>query len=183
MRDVAEPVALEDGFNTPASDGTFPIALTSIQRGSIPGQYAYQTGFEQDVGMRVFAGLMPDAVVSGSVGGSAIFDARYQGSRTSEIAITPATTPGGDPILTGTSGAFSGDITLTVDMAGTALTGSDGLLAVNGQIDGQTLAGTVTYRGLDGSLTGLIGEDEAIGAFFATSDTTIYAGGFAGKAR
>jgi hypothetical protein len=36
---------------------------------------------------------------------------------------------------------------------------------VNGQLTGRNLSGTVSYNGVDGDLTGLVGGDKAIAAF------------------
>jgi len=51
-------------------------------------------------------------------------------------------------------------------------------LSVDGRIDGTTLSGTVTYDGVAGSLRGLVGGNEAIGAFHGHDDNNVFAGGF-----
>ena len=81
-------------------------------------------------------------------------------------------------IITGRAGRESGVINLTADFDAGTLTGSTGGLEVNGRMTGSDLGGGVSYRGVRGGLDGLVGSDQAIGAFHGNNADLIYSGGF-----
>lgn len=83
-------------------------------------------------------------------------------------------------IITGRTGRQSGVINLTADLDAGTLTGSTKGLEVNGRMSGSDLAGGVSYRGVGvgGGLDGLVGSDQAIGAFHGNDADLIYSGGF-----
>lgn len=174
---------ISDGFVTPDENGAFPLPLVDVHQGLVANAFAYQTGFQQDVGLRVFAGLLPDTTVSGIASGDAVFDAAFQGTQTTEIRVIPPPVPAGDPLLAGISSRFAGDITLGVSLDGTRIAGSGDGLTVAGTLDGQAMTGTVTFNGLTGPLQGLAGADRTIGAFYGIATDRVFSGGFTGPAR
>lgn len=183
----AEPDTVSDGFGTPSQTGEFPVSLVDnqSQAGIVPGAFAFQTGFQKDVGIRVFSGLLPDATVTGTATPSIVFNARFQGAIFEDLAVVPPQTPDTHPVLNGKGNRFIGDIPLTVSLDGQSLTGTarsdtGGVLQVDGMLNGQDMSGSVTYRGLTGPLTGLTGADRTIGAFYGISETAVYSGGFTG---
>lgn len=80
----------------------------------------------------------------------------------------------GDPV--------SGAITLSADFNNRTLTGQSGGLNVNGTLDGQSIGGTASYRGVDADLTGRIGTSRAIGAFAGHTADAVLTGGFIAEA-
>lgn len=73
-----------------------------------------------------------------------------------------------------------GDITLTADFDDATLTGGGGNLAIDTTISGITLdAGTVTFRGMEGTVMGgLIGADRTTGYVGGTDGGSGFAGAF-----
>lgn len=51
-------------------------------------------------------------------------------------------------------------------------------LKVDGKIGGAEISGKVVYNGVGGTLEGVVGEDQAIGAFHGKGQGTVFAGGF-----
>lgn len=99
------------------------------------------------------------------------------------VRLTDLTVVGDLP--TGTREQISGPMTLAVTFgaAGTnAIITAAGDLTVNATYDPANqnrLAGTVSYQGVAGAVSGLMGADQALGVFQGSQETTAYAGGFA----
>jgi hypothetical protein len=72
----------------------------------------------------------------------------------------------------------SGRIQLRADFASRTLEGSSGPLNVQGTFNNSTLQGRVFYNENEGTLTGLIGGDKAIGAFHGFNGNIAFSGGF-----
>ncbi|APX10394.1 hypothetical protein [Tateyamaria omphalii] len=72
----------------------------------------------------------------------------------------------------------AGKITLNADFGQGTLIGQSGGLAVNGNITGQNIGGTASYRGVDAPLAGRIGNDRAVGAFAGHTNRKVLVGGF-----
>ena len=120
---------------------------------------------------------------------SGLTSATYTG--TFELALIDLILVLGDSVQ-GSSTFDRGNISLTADFNAGTLTGSGtGLdlgsfslllngnqLSVDGTLNGTALSGTVTYDGVTGPLQGLVGSDEAIGAFHGHNDSQLFAGGF-----
>lgn len=158
------------------ADGTLPanginrrnsLSVLSITEN---GGFAYQLGRvdgqNQFLGV---AGIAPETVV-GSAPTAA--SATYRGQ--SSLGYANRTEFG--PPVTGT-------ISLNADFNTRLLTGQSGGLTIDGTIDGQTLGGTASYRGVDASLTGRIGSARAVGAFAGDTDDAVLTGGFIAEAQ
>lgn len=77
----------------------------------------------------------------------------------------------------------SGTISLDANFNEGTLTGSAGRLDVNGQITGQNIGGTASYRGVEADLTGRIGSTRAVGAFAGNTTDAVVVGGFKAEAQ
>lgn len=73
----------------------------------------------------------------------------------------------------------TGEMTLTANFGSGDLTGGGDGLTIDGGVANGQMSGVVTYGGVQGNLTGIIGGSEAIGLFVSQSGTAGYAGGFA----
>ncbi|MFQ1700505.1 hypothetical protein ACJ5NV_07905 [Loktanella agnita] len=76
---------------------------------------------------------------------------------------------------------IKGDILITADFDTHAITGTSDLFTMDGQIadSGTGFEGDVTWRGVDGEVSGVVG-DALWGAFHGNSDDIVFAGGIAG---
>ncbi|WP_147107782.1 hypothetical protein [Tateyamaria sp. syn59] len=74
--------------------------------------------------------------------------------------------------------SVTGNIVLNADFNQGTLVGQAGGLSVNGSINGQSLGGTASYRGVDAPLTGRIGNTRAVGAFAGNTNDQALVGGF-----
>lgn len=178
------------GFATPLATG----ALSKASRGrsgadtsTLTGNtYGFQVGAVSNDGLQGFAGIAPGASVTAPpVSGSATFDGRFEVGLIAGIYTF-------DDQVSGRTSADNGAISLTADFAQGTLTGggtgldmgsfntdlSGNVLTVDGTFSGSKLSGTVTYDGVKGPLTGLVGGNEVIGAFHAHNDRHVHAGGF-----
>ncbi len=149
--------------------------------------YAYQAGAIDEAGFQAFAGIVPGASVEAAPASATTATMRGQ----FEVAVVDAILMGGTTI-TGQNSIDSGSITLVADFQNGTLTGSgngvdggfqniflnENLLTIDGTFSGTTLTGTATYNGVSGPLRGLVGVDEAIGAFHGNDDGQVHAGGF-----
>ncbi len=163
---------------TPDSTGDFSGDFNVIDSGveadaSGDNGFAYQTAQVGDSNeLRAMAGLLP-----GTTGGDAPVDASATYEGTYELArVTNIRTDGG--IILGNATTDAGFITLEADFIDGTLTGEDRFLEVDGTIDGQSLGGSVSYGEIDARLTGVIGQDRAVGAFVGDTSDEIIAGGF-----
>ena len=180
------------GFKTPDAEGELSGNISPQVRfgndfSAVTGNgYAYQAGAIKDAGFQAYAGLVPGAVVEAPTNATtATMTGRF------EVAFVDAILTGSET-ATGQGSIDSGAITLTADFAQGTLTGggtgidggfenfflNENLLTIDGAISGTTLSGTATYNGVSGPLQGLVGADEAIGAFHGNSDGQVHAGGF-----
>ena len=80
--------------------------------------------------------------------------------------------------MTGFRTQQTGSINLSTNFGAGTLTGSSGNLSIDSRFSGEDLRGDMTYRGVDGDLTGLVGSDKAVGAFLGNNADLIGAGGF-----
>ena len=128
------------------------------------GAEAY-AGFEHDI---------PVAVLPSS--GTALYSGPWEVGGVTDIFVL--TSSDFEGTLYGTSFTDGGMITLTSDFDVGTLTGTSGLLSVNGTFAGQTVGGTVTYDGTSGPLAGRIGSSDVIGAFHGNDDSQVFGGGF-----
>lgn len=149
--------------------------------------YSIHVGISPDNGIRGWAGVVPGAQVSAQPpSGTATMSG---GFKVQSVEIFNATS---NDIQT--SGRFfdSGELDLVADFDAMTLTGArrprvintpTGPLAqtpinVAGTFNGTELSGTVTYDGVTGPLSGIIGGNEAVGVFHGNSATQLHAGGF-----
>ncbi|MEM6741162.1 MAG: hypothetical protein AAF646_13695 [Pseudomonadota bacterium] len=70
-----------------------------------------------------------------------------------------------------------GEITLEADFENGDLRGSAGGLAVDGEITGQIIDGTASYRNVDADMFGLIGSRRAVAAFAGDTGDALLVGG------
>ncbi len=164
------------GFQTPSNAGSIATSLTSSTRGSdinASGDgYAYAVGVGSNNNFYGYAGIVPTTTVSVPLAsGNATWSGTYELARISGISLSNHT-------LYGTRSSHSGAITLHANFDTETLIGSSTYLTVNGTFAGNNLSGNVTYRGLTGALTGLVGATGAVGAFQGNGATDLYAGGF-----
>ena len=177
---------------TPNSAGVISGSTSSnSERGSdvssVTGNtYAYAAGGIESAGLQGFAGIVSGASVTAPpVTGSAVMTGDF------EVAVLEAIFVVGDQVQA--SGYTDrGSLSLTADFDDRTLTGTgtgiDGgisnfyannnVLTVNGTFSGDELSGTVSYDGVSGPMTGLVGSNEAIGVFHGNDDHQVHAGGF-----
>lgn len=164
------------GFQTPTSSGVVGASLSNVTRGSditASGDgYAYAVGVGSNNNFYGYAGIVPTTSVSAPLtAGIATWNGTYEVARIYDISLS-----GG--VLRGLRTSGTAAISLVANFNNRTLVGGNSLLTVDGAFSGSNLTGNVTYRGLDGSLTGLVGATGAVGAFHGDSATDIYAGGF-----
>ncbi|MEM6497471.1 MAG: hypothetical protein AAF709_12185, partial [Pseudomonadota bacterium] len=75
-----------------------------------------------------------------------------------------------------------GQITLKADFEDGELTGSAGLLEIEGTITGQIVGGTASYRDVEAEMFGLIGSERAVTAFAGDNDRAMLVGGINAEA-
>lgn len=165
---------LKTSFETSSANGDIGTSLSQTRSGKelIDGNgYAYAAGKGPDYGFQAVAGVIPGSDMGVPIYANATYTGEWELAKISSIYIS------GNEI-TGFIGSDGGSITLNANFAEQTLTGSDGLLEVNGTMNGNNLSGSVIFNGTTGELTGLVGEQGAVGAFHGEGDTQIYAGGF-----
>ena len=177
-------------FATPSSSGRLSEASdgrTGSDFSFLTGNgYAYQVGAVSNDGLQGFAGIVPGAEVTAAPAtGSAQFTGTFEVALIGSI-LTYNTEVSGQTTFD------AGTITLTADFDDNTLTGGgtgvdggsfnyllrENVLTIDGDLSGSTLTGTATYRGVTGPLRGLVGSNEAIGAFHGHTDSQVHAGGF-----
>lgn len=181
------------GFATPSSSGAIAGKASGIgvrsgsDQSSVTGNvYGYEVGAVSEDGLQGFTGIASGASVSAAPAtGSATMNGRF------EVAIIQGVSTDGTRV-SGSTGIDSGSLTLVADFDNGTLTGSatgadagslnpylrNNQLEIDGRFDGSELSGTATYDGVSGPLRGLVGGNEAIGAFHGHNDTKVHAGGF-----
>lgn len=173
---VTQDQATMSRFTTPTSGG-FVIEnfnnMSSLRERDIQGDgFAYASGSITNEGLIAVSGVIPGstggAVVSS---GSATYAGRYELLRMSNIDLS-----GG--FISASQTQRTGTINLLANFSNGTLTGQSGGLSINGVVSGTGISGGVTFEGVAGDLTGVIGDDKAIGAFHGNSANLIYAGGF-----
>ncbi|WP_133176019.1 hypothetical protein [Yoonia sediminilitoris] len=177
----------QTGFLTPDLDGYFADSqITSATQFSFGPSvqsgisYAYVMGHD-NVSFRAFSGIIPgSSVVDQPNHGTINYTTRYLLDAIVGIEVV------GNVLRSYGSIGSDNDIVLTADFDAGTLTGQslNDQFAVNGQLapSGNGLTGTVSWLGIEGDLTGLVGSDQVIGAFHGSSPDTVYVGGFQGNA-
>jgi hypothetical protein len=160
-----------------STDGAVPSILVQQHTGrevvADGSGYGFVTGvYPQALGAGGFAGLTEATNLMGAVAGSASFTGAYRVNRIDALALVDGA------VDTSNRLSISEQITLTTNLSGTSLTGTQNDLTVNGTINGNVLGGTVSFEGLSGPLEGQINTSNAIGAFSGGDADTVYAGGF-----
>lgn len=171
----------EDHTRSAFSSG--PATLNNQQIGDIGsaiGSVTYRSG-TNSTGAGAFADLflIDTDLTPGS--GTATYYSSYEivGIENINFTETSATTG----FITGSNFSDSGNITLSANFAAGTLTGADGDLSVNGthSAGSTNLGGSVTYRGVKGSLDGALDVDSLIAAFHGNTDAIVFAGGLSGS--
>lgn len=167
-------------FATPSATGVINIGLQDAQSrvyttpfDSRSG-YAFQIGQIPNEGLFAVAGLLPGSTVTAPPTGSASYSGTYNLVTVSGISMD-------NDSIGGFTRGYSGDLTLLANFAnGNVVSAPGSALTVDGTATGRNLSGTVTFEGVEGDLRGLIGGDNAIGAFHGegNDDTYMFAGGF-----
>lgn len=184
---LSQDGATNSGFRTPNSSGMITGGVDSdgqqtrrTFRDSAGGGFAYAGGTNDD-GLAAYAGIIPGTTGGAQVAsGSASYDATFNLYEVTGINLTE--TGIGEGFVTGRPNTVTGSITLTANFDSNRLTGTStgGSLNVDGRIGGTDLSGDVTYRGVGGTLDGVIGADRTVGAFHGNNADVIFAGGFIG---
>jgi len=181
------------GFTTPTNDGTIvgkvntSPSRSASERSTITGNvYGYQVGAVKGDGLQGFAGIASGATVSAPLAsGSATMNGTFRVGAIQNVSQNGTS-------FSGLAFNDVGALTLVADFDAQTLTGSgtgeDGaginsrlnnnVLEIDGRFNGSTLSGTATYDGVSGPLQGLVGANEAIGAFHGHTDGAVHAGGF-----
>lgn len=172
----------ESGFTTVvASGGSAQISGTTLSNSTSSANinndgdgYAYEVGVDDGNGFVARSGVISSTSVAAlPTSGSASMSGQYSAARVTSISLAGTQ-------LTGVANNGSGSITLLADFEKHTLKGTsdNSLLVVRGNFTGKALNGSVVYRGIPGTLTGLVGGDQAVGAFHGKTDSSIMAGGF-----
>lgn len=164
------------GFTSPTAsgviDGDLSNRVTGREIDADGDGFAYATGSISGEGLAAKAGLVAGTDVSTPpITGTATFSGVYELRRITGIFISSDS-------ISGFPASETGQIALDANFADGSLTGTSGSLTVDGTMNGETLSGSVTYRGVEGPLRGLVGSDKTIGAFHGNDESLIYAGGF-----
>ncbi|KWV91046.1 hypothetical protein [Erythrobacter sp. YT30] len=160
--------------------------VTLAEDGSIPDQNFQNTGTRGS-----FSDLRSQ---NGRVSGFAYQYGRVEGTNRflGVAGIAPNTDAGAAP--TTATATYTGDyalsyvdrdraenrkgtISLDADFNSGTLEGRAGALDVAGTIDGQTVGGTASYRGVEADMTGVIGSERTVTAFAGNSDEAVLVGG------
>ena len=159
-------------FRTPDQNGRIPNSLIETQSAVIGDTIAIVAGRHPDLGLRAYAGIIPDQPPQPPLVGHARFEGPYTVAFIENIIVE-------NEFVTGRNSLITGTITLETDFAAKTLTGSDEILTVRGQIsDTTTLSGEVTVLGVPGQFEGHIGSERAFGAFHGSTPTNLMSGGF-----
>ncbi|MBB5722563.1 hypothetical protein FHS72_002189 [Loktanella ponticola] len=174
--ETTQDQATMSGFTSPSSTGRISGDLSGNPVVPIIDEdgdgFSFTAGSVSGEGLKAVAGLVAGTDVSfrPSVG-SASYDGVYALTYVDDISLD-------NGYIRGERDATSGAITLTADFARGTLVSSNSPVTVNGKLDGRDLSGTVSYRGVNGQLDGLVGGDKTVGAFHGNNANLIYAGGF-----
>ncbi|MFQ1700506.1 hypothetical protein ACJ5NV_07910 [Loktanella agnita] len=143
-----------------------------------PGGYRMALGrFDNDDTMdyRALAMLQSTTRVSGPISGTVSYNANYR--------IMEVQNVGSNPVFAGNNDLNSaGQITMTANFADQAMTGTSDLLTIDATLNAETFEGTVTWRGVDGDITGLASDSFMIGAFHGHDNNAVFTGGISGDA-
>lgn len=160
-------VLSEDGFDGGGGSNERGGEISGAQGGGV----AYRMFIDRREGLVGEAGVLPQTEVGPlRDGGIVRFTGQYQVMGVDDIDIR-LTSADGSPFRLG------GDISLVANFDDGRLRGSVGDLTIEGQFEDETLGGWVTFRGVRGELSGLIGGDDAVGAFQGDNRTLVYTGG------
>lgn len=162
-------------FQTPDAAGAFPDDLDNelarVVLDSANNGYAYQYGDTDNV-LTARAGIVPGtSVASAPASGTADLTGVYQVRTVTDAVVGSDGIEGADFFQTSL-------ITLTADFGEATLRGDASNLEVDGSFASGTLTGEVTFNGLTAALTGIVGADQAVGAFQGSTEDSIIVGGF-----
>ncbi|MEJ6399018.1 hypothetical protein [Yoonia sp. 208BN28-4] len=164
-------------FATPDSDGLFPNDLIffdgSPVRAFNGNGFSYQVGATTD-GIVARAGLIPNARVASAPDDTTVVIPSIITARSADAA-TPDASSLSVALIDLTADFSAG--TLTGAATTNAQNGDTTSFAVSGRMSDGLLSGDVTFDGIDGSLAGLIGADEVLGAFQGVDGDRVMAGG------
>ncbi|MEM7615001.1 MAG: hypothetical protein AAF245_08130 [Pseudomonadota bacterium] len=76
-----------------------------------------------------------------------------------------------------------GDITLDANFVSGTLTGRADGLEIDGTINGTTVSGNASYRGVTANMTGVIGDERAVTAFSGNTSREVLVGGVVAERR
>ncbi|WP_139816262.1 hypothetical protein [Planktotalea arctica] len=165
---------LRSGFGVPRADGTFSASLPTIFKGGY--EDASGNGVAVEIGrdgtdFSAYGGLLPgsDAGILPTLG-IASMSGVYQ---VAEVGKSQGDTRKYGEVVT-----TSGRITLRADFQFGTLEGDDGTLIVRGSFSDKNLTGAAFFNQKAAALSGLVGQDRAIGVFHGTDDASAFAGGF-----
>lgn len=173
---VTQDQATMSRFTNPTSSGHVPEILNNKSQVAVidfqGDGYAYASGSITNEGILAVSGLV-SGTSGGSLvsGGTATYTGNYELLRISNINIS-----GG--YISASQAQRTGSISLAADFDNGTLTGQSGSLIVNGTVTGTGLSGGVSFEGVSGDLTGVIGSSKAVGAFHGNNAHLIYSGGF-----
>lgn len=171
-----QDAATNSGFASPTRSGVIRAGLqdtSTLKLVDAEGDgVAFQVGVDGGKGFKGLAGLVAGTDVTfRPTTGIGTYTGSYRVLALEDITLNGT-------LLAGRKSVDDGSITLNADFANNTLQGRSGPLRVNGRLEGRTLSGAVTYRGVNGDLRGLVGGDDAYGAFHGNNADLIYAGGF-----
>ncbi|MEP5152689.1 hypothetical protein [Planktotalea sp.] len=180
--DVDVPLATDiagSSFADVNADGTFNIILNESRGSKLYDKtngngVSFMVGANNNGGVRALSGLIDGTnVATPPTAGSATMSGAYALMRATRIERE-------NGLTTWTSVGDIDSLDLIVDFAKGTVKNDGGNLGVDGTFSGKGLTGTVLYRGVTGDLTGLVGENQTVGAFHGTSDneSQVYGGGF-----
>jgi len=134
--------------------------------------FGAQVGLARDVddGFIGEAGLLPTTTGGPRATASGTYTGRYEVAEAENIQLN-------GQILTGRTNLTAGTITLDLDTGAGTLTGLDAEIEVNGRVSGTSVTGSVVFKGTEGDLQGVVGQDRAVTVFHGNNSNRIYAGG------
>lgn len=170
-------VATQATLETPNAAGDFATTLNNVAGREVIDSngngYAYQIGeIPGSTDVLAQAGIVSGTSVTPAPSiGSAQLDGIYQVRTLTDLESEDGNVVGYERFQTSL-------ITLIADFDSGTLTGDAANLEVAGRFTDGLLSGDVTFDGQSATLTGIVGADQAVGAFYGRDDDSVIAGGF-----
>ncbi|MEP5151640.1 hypothetical protein [Planktotalea sp.] len=174
LADLDANISLSTHFATPNADGKFSTTIDTIFNGSFEDDSG--NGYAVEISRKDTAFNAKVGVIQSSdpgdfpINGGANMQGSYQ---VAEVGKSD-----GDFREFGEVAVTEGRISLYADFEHGTLHGDSDDLIIDGLFTSNTLTGNAYFKQREADLTGLVGEDRAIGVFHGSDAATAFVGGF-----